>query len=280
MFLLDLRQRSPKLLLAGLIACGAYQAHFLLPYTLQFATEARQAVTCPAGDRLRVLTLKVLRGNNRAAPVLNFIRATKPDLFLALEADRAWARALQPLRADYPHVMDASRDSYWGMMLFSRLPLANPEVRHLIDGYLPSIRADSVLPPGSVPTFYGLHPKPLVGGNIVARGDAELIIAGREIRVRRGDAVLAGDLNDVPWSRTMQLFKHVSDMRDPRVGRALYPTYKTDAPLLSWPIDHVFASPAFSVLNYRKLQDVGSDHYPVEATLCYSPTKARSDGDG
>ena len=79
----------------------------------------------------------------------------------------------------------------------------------------------------AVPTFYGLHPKPPLGNSIVARGDAEILFAGREIRQRTAPALLAGDLNDVPWSHTLQRFQKESKMRDPRVGRGLYPTYKT-----------------------------------------------------
>lgn len=57
-------------------------------------------------------------------------------------------------------------------------------------------------------------------------------------------------------------------MGDPRIGRGLYPTYKTDSRLMRWPIDHVFATHSFQVLKYEKLPDVGSDHFPVLATLC------------
>lgn len=180
--LLDMKRRVPQVLLAALIACGLYQASFLLPYTPLVAKDLRSAAACPANKRLRVLSLNVLRGNDRSAPVLALVRSVKPDLFLALEADPAWRRALQPLKSDLPHVVDATRDGYWGMMLFSRLPLVKPEVRFLVDGYVPSIRAGVRLPSGAVPVFYGLHPKPSLGNSIVARGDAEIILAGREIR--------------------------------------------------------------------------------------------------
>lgn len=277
-FLLDLGKTLPRLLLAGLIACGVYQATFLLRYTPLAATELRGAAACPARDRLRVLTLNVLRNSSGeiAPAVLDLVRSADPDLFLALETDPAWARALQPLKANYRHVVDASRANYWGMMLFSRLPLADPEVRYLVDGYVPSIRARVLLPSGAAPVFHGLHPKPPLPGNVVRKGDTEIVAAGREIVQGGGAAVLAGDLNDVPWSSTIQLFQRVGGMRDPRVGRGLYPTYETGRPLLSWPIDHVFASPAFSVIDYRTLPDVGSDHYPVLATLCHDPPAGRA----
>lgn len=267
-FLLDMKARVAQVLVAALVACGAYQASFLLPYTPFAAKEARSASSCPADNRLRILTLNVLRGNDNSAPVLNLVRSIKPDLFLAQETDPAWKRALQPLKNDYPYVVDAARDGYWGMMLFSRLPLANTEVRYLVEDYVPSIRTGVRLPSGAAATFYGLHPKPPLGNSIVARGDAEILLAGREIRQGAAPAVLAGDLNDVPWSHTLQRFQRESGMRDPRVGRGLYPSYKTNAPLMRWPIDHVFVSPSVRISGYEKLADVGSDHFPVLATLC------------
>lgn len=156
--LLDLKKRVPKALLAVLIACGAYQASFLLPYTALSAEELRSAASCPADNRLRILTLNVLRGNDRSTPVTDLVRSVKPDLFFAQETDPAWKQALQSLKTDYPYVVDAARDGYWGMMLFSRLPLADPEVRYLVEDYVPSIRAGVRLPSGAIPIFYGLHP--------------------------------------------------------------------------------------------------------------------------
>ena len=270
-WLLDSGRRAILFLLAALLACIGYQAFRLLPYTPLARQEAETAAACPAENRLRVLVLNVLKGNARTGPVLDLVRSADPDLFLALETDPAWAQALQPLRSSYPNVVDAVRTNYWGMMLFSRLPLADAKVRYLVDGYVPSIQARVRLPSGAEPVFYGLHPKPPLSGNEVALGDAELIAAAREIRKSAAATVLAGDLNDVPWSPTTQLFQDVSGMRDPRVGRGIFPTYKTHAPLLSWPIDHIFASRGFSVIGFEKLANVGSDHFPVLATLCHRP---------
>ncbi len=270
-WLLDTGRRSTLLLLATLFLCIVYQAFRLLPYTPLARPEAQAAASCPAENRVRVLVLNVLKGNARTGPVLDLVRASDPDLFLALETDPAWARALQPLRSSYPNVVDAVRTNYWGMMLFSRLPLADAKVRYLVDGYVPSIRTRVRLPSGAEPVFYGLHPKPPLSGNKVALGDSELIVAAREIRKEAPAAILAGDLNDVPWSPTTQLFQEVSGMRDPRVGRGIFPTYKTHAPLLSWPIDHIFASRAFSVIGFEKLPNVGSDHFPVLASFCHRP---------
>lgn len=283
LFLLDFGTRAAKLLLAAMVAAIIYQASYLLPYTPLWPRQMAEAGLCPREKRLSVLVLNVLRDNRDAAVVLDLVRRTDPDMFLALETDPHWARALGPLAASHPHVVDAVRTNYWGMMLFSRLPLVKPEVRYLVDDYVPSIRTGVRLGSGAQPVFYGLHPKPPFGDD-VEKGDAEMIRAGREIGRSATDAVLAGDLNDVPWSRTTQIFHGLAGTLDPRVGRGLYPTFKTDAPLMSWPLDHIFATSAFRVVAFVRPPEVGSDHYPVLATLCHrarpeTPSLSAAPGD-
>lgn len=268
LFLLDLSKGASKLLLAVLVAAIIYQASYLLPYTPLWPKQVADARACPAENRLRVLVLNVLRDNRQTEAVLNLVRNIDPDLFLALETDPHWARALRPLAASHPNVVDAVRSNHWGMILFSRLPLVDPEVRYFVHGYVPSIRTGVQLGSGAQPLFYGLHPKPPFGDD-VNQGDTEVIRAGREIGRSAAAAVLAGDLNDVPWSRTTGIFHELAGTLDPRVGRGLYPTFKTDAPLMSWPLDHIFATSAFRIADFERLPDVGSDHYPILATLCY-----------
>lgn len=153
------------------------------------------------------------------------------------------------------------------MMLYSGLPLPQARVRYLVEGYVPSIHARVRSSSGAEFLFVGLHPKPpVLHGS--APGDAELLIAGRRIRAAGEPAILAGDLNDVPWSATMQLFQEMSGLRDPRVGRGSFATYSIGVPLLRWPLDHAFVSPGFRLTRFESLRDVGSDHLPVLAELC------------
>jgi hypothetical protein len=40
------------------------------------------------------------------------------------------------------------------------------------------------------------------------------------------------------------------------------------------PIDHVFFTPDFRLLDFARLPDIGSDHLPVMARLCHGPGAA------
>ena len=269
-FVFRMNRTGPKLLLASIVGALLYQATYLLPFTPLWASNVRVADGCAAEDRLRVLVLNVREGNEQADPILRLVEQVDPDIFLAVEVDDYWARNLQPLEMQYGNVVSAPRDTPWGLMLYSRLPLVSPEVRYLVDDYVPSIKTGVRMPSGETFDFYGLHPKPPLMHSST-QGDVEIVRAAREIRASGDPAVLAGDLNDVPWSYAQEHFREISGMADPRIGRAFDATYKADNPLMRWPLDYAYFTPDFSLMTFEPLGDVGTDHFPVLAELCLAP---------
>ena len=63
-------------------------------------------------------------------------------------------------------------------------------------------------------------------------------------------------------------------MLDLRRGRGMYSTFNADYRLLRWPLDHIFTSEHFTLGGMRRLKHIGSDHFPIIATLCYRPSRA------
>ena len=84
---------------------------------------------------------------------------------------------------------------------------------------------------------------------------------------KEGPIVVAGDLNDVAWSPTTRKFKKISGLLDPREGRGFFNTFHAKYPLVKWPLDHVFHSEHFALVNIEKLESIGSDHYPLYTEL-------------
>ncbi|HUE80193.1 MAG TPA: endonuclease/exonuclease/phosphatase family protein [Sphingomicrobium sp.] len=266
--IVSLRRPFGLVLLAALGATLAYQLQYLLRYTPLWPTEVPDAAKCSPENQVRVLVLNVKEHDPANPEALELVRRLQPDLFLAVETEPEWLRRMAPLRRHFRHVVAATRPDEWGMTLFSRLPLIGPEVRYLVANYVPSLKTGVRLRSGAEIDLYALHPKPpLMHGT--QRRNAELLRAGREIAQKEKPALLAGDLNDVPWSYTINRFSDMTGMGDPRVGRAFDATFWL-APLVGWPIDHVYATRDFKLTFFDPLQDVGSDHLPLLAGFCLS----------
>src|SRR5690606_17596553 len=101
--------------------------------------------------------------------------------------------------------------------------------------------------------------------------DAELVVVARKIRHKEHPIVVAGDLNDVAWSYTTRLFQEISGMLDPRVGRGFYNTFDARRWYLRYPLDHVFHTRDFRLVELRILPFIGSDHFPVFVRLSHEP---------
>jgi endonuclease/exonuclease/phosphatase (EEP) superfamily protein YafD len=152
--------------------------------------------------------------------------------------------------------------------------LVHPEVQFLVQKDVPSIRTVFELRSGEQVVLYGLHPRPPepIRDQSAAPRDAELVMVGRKIgSAPTRPTVVMGDLNDVAWSSTSELFLRLSKLLDPRMGRGFYNSYNANNRLFRFPLDHVFHSNHFKLIALRRLEHVGSDHFPLLIELSYEP---------
>lgn len=256
--------------LAVVALTTAWQLRRIFPYLPVAPVQVERSRDPAPGSRLRLLICNVLMENTRHDLLIEVIQENDPDLLLVVETDGRWERALEPLTKKYPYVVRQPQENYYGMILFSRLPLLEPRIEFLVQDDIPSVHARVQLPGGEEVVLHGLHPRPpepLRDQDSTPR-DAELVMVGRAI-ARAGDrpTVVAGDLNDVAWSRTTELFLKLSGLLDPRLGRGLYNSYHAKNPLFRYPLDHVFHSHHFRLSRLVRLRPVGSDHFPMLVEL-------------
>jgi len=171
----------------------------------------------------------------------------------------------------HKYTVHQPQENTYGMLLYSRLELINPEIKFLLQNDIPSIHARVKLRSGKELELRCLHPRPPfpTEDESSTDRDAEILIVGKENKEKPSPFVVMGDLNDVAWSRTNYLFQDISGLLDPRVGRGFFHTFHASYPFLRVPLDHFFHSNHFRLVDFRRLGYFGSDHFPVYIKLSY-----------
>ena len=263
------------LLLVALAVGMVWQARYILPYTPLMPKQVHPHRQPPGPQSFRMVVSNVEMDNHEHDRWLHVVREQDADLILVLEVNDRWMSCLEELRGQYPHVIAQPQDNCYGMALLSKLELIEPQVQYLVQDDIPSIHTQVQLSSGERIRLHGLHPRPpepIRDQNAVPR-DAELVIVGQQVRDEKQQrpTIVAGDLNDVAWSRTTRLFLHLSGMLDPRRGRGFYNSFHARHRLMRFPLDHVFHTHDFRLIELRLLEAVGSDHFPVLIELSHEP---------
>ena len=79
---------------------------------------------------------------------------------LPLNASAWWDGALKPLAKTHPHCVLQPQENTYGMLLYSRLPLIDPQVSFLVEDDVPSIHTRVRLRSGCEVRLHCLHPRP------------------------------------------------------------------------------------------------------------------------
>lgn len=263
------------LLVATLAGCLVYQAVLIGAYTPLRPKQAKGARDADAEDCISLLVANVLTPNRNADALLAIVAERNPDLLLFVETDDWWQSKLDALQKDYSYAVKHPSDNLYGMHLYSRLELVDPQLKFLVEDDIPSIHAGLMLRSGRCVQIHCVHPTPPspTENPSSTERDAELLVVARAVAETEGPAIVLGDLNDVAWSSTTRLFQKISGMLDPRIGRGMFSTFHAKYPFLRWPLDHVFFTPDFAVLSLARLPAFGSDHFPIYISLCHTPEK-------
>lgn len=271
--LLDPTRATSLAMIGVTLVCVLVQAWWILPYTRLFPVEVRAGVGVAPGARLRTLTANVLTPNRNAEGLLELVRRHAPDVLVTLESDAWWESRLDALNADYPYAIRCPLDNLYGMHVYSRLPLSDVSVEYLVEPDVPSMHALVALPSGQGVRAHFLHPAPPSPEENQASSerDAELLVVARSLAGSDQPVIVTGDLNDVAWSETTRLFRRISGLLDPRVGRGMFNTFHAGYWFLRWPLDHIFHSDHFRLLGIRRLPGFGSDHFPLLTDLVCQP---------
>lgn len=256
--------------------CVVWQSSLMLPYTPLWPRQVHDARSTDESRRITLLLANVLMTNRNAGRFLEIVSDTDADIVLAVEANGWWLERLRPLAKKMPHTVFCPLENTYGIVLFSRLELLEPSVEFVVEQDVPSIHTRCRLRSGDEVELRFLHPRPPYPTETPASAprDAELLVVGEQVKQSPLPRIVAGDLNDVAWSRSTKVFQKISGLLDPRIGRGFFNTFHAGMPLLRFSLDHVFHSNEFRLRELKVLPNFGSDHFPVLVSLSYEPDAA------
>jgi endonuclease/exonuclease/phosphatase (EEP) superfamily protein YafD len=246
----------------------AAAAIFLLIKVIPFSPFGKKMVETVEFDEtssIHILIGNVFQPNTQHPLLIKLVNETNPDLIFLVETDSHWEKGLKSLEKDYKHLVKLPLDNTYGLLLYSKLEIISQEINYLVDPEIPSLDLNVKLKNGKVIKIHGIHPTPPVPTQNPKSTDrdAEILMVGKKVKLLDKPALVIGDLNDVAWSYTTELFLKISGMADPRKGRGVFNTFHAKIPFLRWPLDHVFLSKHFGLVSIKVHKSIGSDHFPI-----------------
>ncbi len=258
------------LIVGALTTSMIHLAFLIYPFT---PIAKKMIGKCPeqTKESICILVSNVYQENRQYQKLLELVSHKKPDIVFLVEVDRGWIENMSPLREEFEHYVEVAQDNTYGLAFYSRLPMTKHQVNYLIDKEVPSVVAEINFY-GTPLKIFGLHPTPPVPqeNEHSTDRDAEILLVGKQVKKEKVPCVVMGDLNDVAWSYTTELFLKTSGLLDPRHGRGLYSTFHSKYPLFRWPLDHFFVSRHFGLIDMHVENNIGSDHFPISIKLALS----------
>lgn len=250
---LRLRGLSRGLVCAFCLAGVAASASTILPEYLRGVGPAAS----PQTAQLKVAQFNGWFANRRPERVMAFLRAEDPDVAVLQEVSTPVRQAL-------------ARQSTW------HVNCARCEVV-----ILSKSRAVSMSHTGTATLVRlrdGRGVFTVIGAHNAWPTDAdqapqEARLARLIARTPRERTILAGDFNSTPWSFARRRWDRAFGLIRRDRGLASWPTKELRRPRVSLPmpvlpIDHIYAGEAWATVAVRRgPQDLGSDHFPIVATL-------------
>jgi len=261
--------------IAILLACFAFQFSKFIDFTPFVSVEmADSSANVEEKDKLVLYTANVLQTNKKGTNLFIEIRERQPDLIIFTETNERWANDIKnQIGADYPYKVEKPLENTYGMILYSKLPLVNPEVKFLVENHIPSIHTKVKMENGELFQLYAIHPTPPMPQHNPKSTDRDTELMKVAIMSYESElpVIVLGDFNDVAWSDSTQLTKTIGKLLDLRIGRGFFNSYHAQYPLFRWPLDHILISPEFRLTDAGTGVDFESDHFPTFAYLTYEP---------
>jgi len=258
--------------LTGAMALNVgYLFSLIMPFTVLGKKQVLRATTHIENQSLSIMIGNVYQDNTNTGGCLAEVYKNDPDIVLLLETNGRWEKETAELATKYPFSVKAALENTYGMLLYSKLELTDAKVDYIVEKDIPSIHGIVVLKNGQKVQLYCVHPTPPVPQENPrsTERDKELLLVADKAKESKLPVIVIGDLNDVAWSYTTELFLKMSGLLDPRRGRGFFNSFHAHYPIMRFPLDHAFISTDFKLKDIKRLSNFDSDHFPIFISLQY-----------
>lgn len=245
-----------------------YHVYILMRYT-KFWRTPEKGVNAHSSEKIKVISCNIYQYNTEYDRFIQLVQNEQPDVFLTMESNGEWEKAMRILEKDFPNYMKVTLENTYGMHFYTRLKVLDIKTHYFVADDLPSIEAELETPDGQRFVFFGVHPpppSPTEEENSKER-DGDLLCVAKRVRKSTLPVIVAGDFNNVAWAKASILFRKTSELIDARIGRGVFSTFHAKYWFFRVPLDLLFHSPDIFIDKLFIYPSIGSDHFPVGCTF-------------
>jgi len=218
-------------------------------------------------DDISIMQLNIYYKNKNVDKVISYIKEIKfPDIVLIQEATQELIDKLEPLKAEYPYTYAAPERGAYGMILFSKIPIAKTQRVSFDNNANNYTLVEFKTPQNNLPfALIELHAFSPAGDYQMNQRKQELEEISTIItQLPSEHKILIGDLNTTPYSPYFYKLQNKSGLKNAMQGLRIEGTWPSYFPFfLRIPLDHLLVSNKICVLKQVICPDLGSDHMPI-----------------
>lgn len=215
-----------------------------------------------SGSEIKVLSSNFFVENENFHGFKELIDQEKPDIFAILEAEYAW-KTEKNAYTNYPSVEMSEKTGSFGSLIFSKYDTI---FNHFtLDGF-ETLEAIIKIN-GQEIRLIAVHPTPPASSKYAKIRNYQYNDLIEKINESDLPTIVMGDFNSSPWSPKFKEILSLTNLKLTSLGFGIETTWNASIPILRIPIDHILVSPEIEVTSFYTGPFMGSDHYPVIATL-------------